>query len=76
MKTRKFKVMDSMATHDGAHLRFRGRWVCEAGFHPGMSFTATPVSPGVLELRVAPPASPARTADYLAACASLNRVLA
>jgi hypothetical protein len=75
MKTRRFKVMDAMATENGAHLRFRGRWLCEAGFHPGMSFTATPVSPGVLELRVAAPA-PAPAEDYLRAVANLNRVLA
>jgi hypothetical protein len=76
MKPRSYKVMEAMATEKGAHVRFRGQWLCQAGFHPGLHFTATPVSPGVLELRVAPPASPARTADYLAACASLNRVLA
>jgi hypothetical protein len=75
MKTRTFKVMEPMATETGAHLRFRGQWLCEAGFHPGLTFTATPVSPGVLELRVAA-TSPAHTADYIAACEQLNRVLA
>lgn len=54
---RQFKVMAPLATQRaGAHVRFRGRWLCDAGFHPGMSFSVINPSPGVLELRVEGPA--------------------
>ena len=75
MKTRTFKVMEAMATEKGAHLRFRGQWLVEAGFHPGLVFTATPISPGLLELRVAAPVH-THNAAYFAACEQLDRVLA
>lgn len=73
MKTRTFKVMEAMATHGGAHLRFRGQWLREAGFHPGAAVTLTSLSPGVIELRVTGPAQ-LRAQDFNDACAALDRV--
>jgi hypothetical protein len=75
MKTRTFKVMEAMATENGAHLRFRGQWLVEAGFHPGMTIDAICISPGVMELRVVSP-NRIPSEDYTQACAALNRVLA
>lgn len=48
--------MEGLAAQRGAHLRFRGQWLERAGFHPGMTITATVVSPSVMELRVNGPA--------------------
>src|ERR1035441_3644045 len=71
MKSRTFKVMEPMSTHAGAHLRFRGQWLREAGFHPGAAVILTSPSPGVIELRVAGPAQ-LRALDFTDACAALD----
>jgi hypothetical protein len=63
-----------MSTDRGAHLRFRGQWLVEAGFLPGATVEVNPISPGRMELRVV---SPNRAPDpqYLDAIAALTRVL-
>jgi hypothetical protein len=54
MKTRHFKVMEPLATHPGAQLRFRGQWLITAGFQPGQTVQVTNPEPGKLELQVLP----------------------
>ena len=75
MKTRTFKVMEPLMTGAGAHLRFRGQWLVEAGFTPGMTVQASCLSPGVMELRVVSP-NLQPSPEYLRAVADLNRALA
>lgn len=53
---RTFKVMEPLFHGTGAHLRFRGNWLREAGFHPGATFNLTNPEPGMLLLRVNGPA--------------------
>jgi len=52
MTARKFRVMSPLATGVGSHLRFRGRWLVEAGFRPGERFTLTCPEPGKLVLQI------------------------
>ena len=71
---RQFKVMALLASQaGGAHLRFRGKWLTAAGFHPGMSVEVTTLSPGVMELRVVSPAE-FRAEDFTAALAAFAKV--
>jgi hypothetical protein len=64
MKTRKLTVLEhddgwrrqQSNTAPASEVRLRGQWLTHAGFHPGMTFTASMVSPGVMELRVSGPA--------------------
>jgi hypothetical protein len=51
-KPRKFKIMEALATHRGAHVRFRGQWLVDAGFHVGARFTLTCPKAGTLILQV------------------------
>jgi hypothetical protein len=68
---RHFTVMEPMATDRGAHLRFRGNWLVEAGFAPGDRFQLTNPEPGVLQLRRIAPAS---DTDFAVAIDRLNRL--
>lgn len=60
-----------------AKLRLKGRWLMQAGFHPGAPVTVQSPSPGVLEIRIAGPVQ--LTAESLiafrAAAARLDAVL-
>jgi hypothetical protein len=57
MKTRHFKIMEPLFGEGGAHLRFRGQWLCEAGFNPGQQIAVDQPHHGVLLLRVLPPSA-------------------
>lgn len=71
---RQFKVMEPLASqHGGSHLRFRGKWLAAAGFHPGMTVEVTTISPGVMELRVVD-AAQFSAADFTAAIAAFQKV--
>jgi hypothetical protein len=69
--TRKFKVMELLGDSPGAHLRFRGQYLLEAGFHPGASFTMSNPSPGKLVLEVT---APLTDKDFLIALAPFNKI--
>ena len=56
-----------------AELRFRGQWLRQAGFHPGMTVVCRCISPGVIELRVSGPAQ-LNADDFQAVLAPFNRL--
>ena len=58
-------------TRDGSELRFRGRWLAEAGFAVGSRVECKLVSPGVIELRAV--GEPRPDLLYDAAMARLDR---
>lgn len=62
MKVRTFKVMEPGFTDRGAHIRFRGNWLVDAGFAPGSIFTLTNPEPGVITLTVSRQEEEARAA--------------
>ena len=55
MTIRKLKIEasgDFFARRIFPAIRLKGNWLKTAGFNPGAYISATPISPGVLELRV------------------------
>lgn len=67
MRERSCKVMESTVAVGAAEVRFRGAWLREAGFVPGLTVKVMAEAHGVLVLRVIGPI------DGQAVAAALDR---